>query len=440
MEAKTVKIGLVGYGTVGVGVAKILFENAAQITARTGLRLELACVVDNDTTRERDFDLPEGLLTNDLNVLLNDPSIEIALELVGGTTIAKDIQTQLLKAGKHVVTANKALLAEHGESLYKTALDAKRCIAFEASCCGGIPIVSALRTGLAANQITDLYGIFNGTCNYILTNMTNMGEEFADALKEAQEKGFAEADPTLDINGTDTAHKLAILGGLAFNCRIKMEDIYVEGIEAIDIVDIRSALEMGYILKLLAIGEKVDGQISLRVHPSFVLADSSLALVEGPFNAVSVFGNAVGNTLFYGRGAGMLPTASAVVADIIDIALGTSQHLFETMPMATETHRTVTIKHIDDIDSRFYIRIMAKDEPGVFAAYGQVLGKHGISISGAIQHEWIGPQNTVPVVITTHPTPQKNMTAALKELEQLDIIIQKPVCIRIVDIPEDKEE
>jgi homoserine dehydrogenase len=440
MEAKTIKIGLVGYGTVGVGVAKILFENAAQITARTGLKLELACVVDKDTTRVREFTLPKGLLTDDLNVLLNDPSIEIALELAGGTTFAKDIQIQMLRAGKHVVTANKALLAEYGEELYKAALDAKRCIAFEASCCGGIPIVSALRTGLAANQISGLYGIFNGTCNYILTNMTHLEADFADVLKEAQNKGFAEADPTLDINGMDTAHKLAILGGLAFNCRIRMEDIYVEGIEEIDIVDIHSALEMGYILKLLAIGEKDDGQISLRVHPSFVLESSPLAQVEGPFNAVSVFGNAVGNTMFYGRGAGMMPTASAVVADIIDIALGTSQHLFETMPMATDALPAANIKPIDEVNSRFYIRIMAQDKPGVFAAYGQVLGKHGISISGAIQHEWVGPQNTVPVVITTHPTQQKNINAALHELEQLDVISQKPVCIRIVDIPEDKEE
>ena len=361
MEAKTVKIGLVGYGTVGVGVAKVLFENAAEITARTGLKLELVCVVDKDLARPREFALPEGLLTDDINVLLNDESIEIALELVGGTTIAKDIQIQMLNAGKHVVTANKALLAEHGETLYKTALEAGRCIGFEASCCGGIPIVSALRTGLAANCITGLYGIFNGTCNYILTNMTLFDADFSDTLKEAQARGFAEADPTLDINGMDTAHKLAILGGLAFNCRIRMEDIFVEGIENIDIVDIRGALEMGYLLKLLAIGEKDDdGRISLRVHPSLISEHSPLAQVEGPFNAVSVFGNAVGNTMFYGRGAGMMPTASAVVADIIEIALGTGQYLFETMPMVTETKRMVSIKSVDEIDSRFYIRIMAK--------------------------------------------------------------------------------
>lgn len=440
MDAKTIKIGLVGYGTVGTGVAKILIENAQAITDRTGLKLELARVVDKDTSSSRAYELPGGLLSDDLEGLIHDDSIEIAVELVGGTTFAKDLQIQLLQAGKHVVTANKALLAEHGGDLYKAALEAGRSIGFEASSCGGIPIIGALRTGLAANRISGLYGIFNGTCNYILTNMTMYGAEFAEVLKEAQEKGFAEADPTLDINGTDTAHKLAILGGLAFDCKIKMDDIYIEGIENIDIADIRGALEMGYFLKLLAIGEKdANGRVSLRVHPAFIADHSSLAAVDGPFNAVSVFGDAVGNTMFYGRGAGMMATASAVVADIIDIARGNNQQIFKTMPMAIETKRSVTIKKIDDVECRFYLRIMAKDEPGVFAAYGHVLGKHQISISGAIQHEWAGPDNTVPVVITTHPTLQKNMTSALKELEQLDIINGKPVCIRIVDIPEDKE-
>ncbi|MHC4783725.1 MAG: homoserine dehydrogenase [Planctomycetota bacterium] len=407
MEHRIVKVGLVGYGVVGTGVARILCENAAEITARTGLKIDLACVVDKDTTRSRDFNLPRGLMTDDLNVLLNDDSIDVAVELVGGTTVAKDIQSKLLSSGKDVVTANKALLAERGSELFPEAIKAGRCIAFEASCCGGIPIVSAFRTGLAANQIEGFYGIFNGTCNYILSNMTRHGSQFADVLKEAQAKGFAEADPTLDINGGDTAHKLVILGGLAFNCALGMDDVYMEGIEDVDIVDIRSALEMGYILKLLAIGEN--------------------------------FGNAVGNTVYYGRGAGMMATASAVVADIIEIALGNSQRVFGTMPLATGEQIAVQIKPIDEVDSRFYVRIMAKDEPGVFAEYAQVLGKHNISISGAIQHEWIGPDNTVPVVITTHLTKQKNMTAALKEIEQLDIVSQKPVSIRIVDIPEDTE-
>jgi len=441
MEHRIIKVGLVGYGIVGTGVARLLSENADEITARTGLKIELARVVDKDTATVREFQVAEGVLTDDLDALLNDQSIDIALELVGGTTVAKDIQSKLLRSGKDVVTANKALLAERGLELFAEALNAGRCIAFEASCCGGIPIVSVFRTGLAANKINGFYGIFNGTCNYILSNMTYNGSQFSDVLKEAQAKGFAEADPTLDINGGDTAHKLVILGGLAFNCTLGMDDIYIEGIEDVDSVDIRSALEMGYILKLLAIGEKgADGRISLRVHPAFVSEDNPLARVDGPFNAISVFGNAVGNTVFHGRGAGMMATASAVVADIIEIALGNSQRVFETMAMATGTQQTVQIKPIDEVDSRFYVRIMAKDQAGVFAKYGQVLGTHDISISGAIQHEWIGPDNTIPVVITTHPTQQKNMTAALKEIEQLDIVSGKPICIRIVDIPEDTEE
>ena len=440
MDTKTVKIGLVGFGTVGSGVAKILQENGDEIAERTGIRLELACVVDKDTATPRVVSLPEGILTDDLQRLLNDKSIDIAIELVGGTTFAKDLVLKMLQAGKHVVTANKALLAEQGADLYRTALKAKRCIAFEASCCGGIPIVSALRTGLAANTISALYGIFNGTCNYILTHMTQSGAAFDDVLKAAQQKGFAESDPTLDIDGTDTAHKLAILAGLAFGCRIEMKDINIEGIQNVQIEDIRNAQEMGYVLKLLAIGEKdATGQLSLRVHPSFVSEDTPLADVDGPFNAVSVFGNAVGNVMFYGRGAGMMATASAVVADILDIALGTSERLFERMPMVTEKRKAANFKKIDDILSRFYLRIMAKDQPGVFARYGQILGKHGISISGAMQHEGSGPDNTVPVVITTHPTRQKNMAAALNELQRLDILRGKPVCIRIVEIPEDKE-
>lgn len=440
MNVKTVRIGVVGYGTIGTGVARVLFENGDEITARTGLKLELIRVVDKDIASPRKFMPPAGMLTSDLNGLLNDPSIEIAVELVGGTTFAKDLVLKMLAAGKHVVTANKALLAEHGPELYEAALKAGRCIAFEASCCGGIPIISALRTGLAANRISGIYGIFNGTCNYILTNMTSRGAEFCEALQEAQKLGFAEADPSLDINGTDTAHKLAILSGLAFNSRVEMSDIYIEGIENVDIFDIRSGQEMGYVLKLLAIGEKKsDGRISLRVHPSFVSDSSTLAQVKGPFNAISLFGNAVGNLMFYGRGAGMMATASAVVADIIEIALGNSQHLFAAMPMALPGGGHGAFKGIDEIDSRFYIRIMAKDEPGVFAQYGHILGRHGISISGAIQHEWDGPDSTVPVVITTHPAPQKNINAALKELELSDVICGKPICIRIVNIPEDNE-
>jgi len=440
MQDNRVRIGLVGFGTVGSGVARLLLEDAGRIAARTGVHLELAAVVDVDTQRPRPVTLPAGLLTSDVNRILADPSISVAVELVGGTTIAKDIQLRMLQAGKHVVTANKALLAEYGPQLYAAARSAGRCIAFEASCAGGIPIISALRTGLAANDITAIYAILNGTCNYILSNMTARNETFNAALKKAQQKGYAEADPTLDISGRDTAHKLAILGSLAFGYEIPNEAIYVEGIQDVSIEDIRWGLEMGYVMKLLAIGEKnAQGRISLRVHPSFIHKDTPLARVNGPFNAISVFGHAVGNTLYFGRGAGMMPTASAVVADIIDVALGNSQRVFDHLKLRPASEAAGVLDDISNVNGRFYIKVMARDKPGVVAQYGKVLGDHGISIRGALQHEGLGPHNTVPVIITTHPTRQKNMSDALAQLAGLDVVSGKPVCIRIVDIPEDQD-
>jgi homoserine dehydrogenase len=440
MAEKTVKIGLVGLGTVGCGVAKLILKEADSIAAKTGLRLELACIVDIDTDSPRQVKLPSGILTNDISKLLDDDTIQIGVELVGGTDAAKQIQLKMLQAGKDVVTANKALLAEHGNELYKAAHKNGRCIAFEASCVGGIPIVSGIRTGLRANDITAMYGIVNGTCNYILSNMTSKDEDFSEALAAAQEKGYAEADPALDINGDDSAHKLAILASIAFGYEIILEDVFVEGIEAISKDDICYGGEMGYVLKLLAIGQKdKDNRISLRVHPSFIAKDNSLARVEGSFNAVSIFGSAVGQVMYYGRGAGMMPAASAVVADIIDVALGNSATTFRHLHLKPRSKTVSLIDEIGNLVSRFYIRIMCKDQPGVLAQWTKVLAEHKISISGALQHEGTGPENTVPVVIATHPTQQKNVTAALEDMEALDVIGGKPVCIRIVDIPEDKE-
>ena len=439
MAEKTVRVGLVGFGTVGSGVARLILEEAERISVKTGVRLELACIVDTDTESARPVKLPKDILTKDLDRLLNDESIQIGVELVGGTDAAKDVQLKMLDAGKDVVTANKALVAEHGNELYEAAHKNSRCIAFEGSCAGGIPIISAIRTGLTANNITAMYGIVNGTCNYILTEMTSKGEGFSEALAQAQEKGYAEADPTLDINGGDSAHKLAILASIAFGYEIKLDDIFVEGIEAISKDDIRYGGEMGYILKLLAIGQKDEGgKVSLRVHPSFIAKDNSLARVDGPFNAISVFGSAVGQVMFYGRGAGMMPTASAVVADIIDVAIGNSIRTFRHLHLKPRSEVGPLIEQVGNCVSRFYIRVQAKDQPGVVASYSKVLGDHDISISGALQHEGRGPDDTVPVVITTHPTQEKNITAALSELEELDVLSGKPVCIRIVDIPEDK--
>jgi homoserine dehydrogenase len=440
MTEKVIKIGLVGFGTVGSGLAKIINEQADAIASKTGLRLELACVVDIDTKSPRPAKLPDGVLTDNLNRLLDDKTIEIGIELVGGTSVAKQIQLKMLQAGKNVVTANKALLAEHGRELYQVARQSGRCIAFEASCAGGIPIISAIRTGLAANNITAMYGIVNGTCNYILSQMASKDEDFSQALAAAQKKGFAEADPTLDISGGDSAHKLAILSSIAFGYEIKLDDIFVEGIKEISKDDIRYGREMGYCLKLLAIGQKdKQNRVSLRVHPSFIAEDSRLARVDGSFNAICIFGNAVGQVMFYGRGAGMMPTASAVVADIIEVALGNSAVTFNHLNLKTRAEVEPLIVKIDDCISRFYIRLMCKDQPGVIAQWSKVLADHQISISGALQHEGIGPDNTVPVVIATHPTQQKNVTAALKDMEKLDSIGGKPVCIRIVDVPEDKD-
>ncbi len=440
MAEKLVRIGLVGFGTVGSGVAKLIQQQADTIAAKTGLRLELGCVVDVDTETPRPVTLPDGVLTNNLDSLINDESIEIGIELIGGTTIAKDIQLKMLSTGKDVVTANKALLAEHGTELYQAARKNNRCIAFEASCAGGIPIVSGIRTGLAANNITAMYGIVNGTCNYILSNMSTRDEEFDEALAQAQAKGFAEADPTLDIGGGDSAHKLAILGSIAFGCEIKLEDIFVEGIEAISKEDIRYGQEMGYCLKLLAIGQRnADNRISLRVHPSFISENNRLAKVDGSFNAVSLIGSAVGQVMFYGRGAGMMPTASAVVADVIEVALGNSATAFRHLHLQPRDVTEPLIEKIGELQSRFYIRLMAADQPGVFAQIGKILADNEVSISGVLQHEGTGPDNTVPVVITTHRSLQSKVSAALEGLNNLDTVCSQPVCIRIVDIPEDTD-
>ncbi len=440
MERRTVNVGIVGLGTVGIGVAKLILEQGDLIAAKTGIRLNLSCAVDIDTERQRPVTFPKGVLTKDLNALLGNPDIGIGVELIGGTGAAKDVQLKLLAAGKDVVTANKALLATHGSELFEAARKAGRCIAFEGSCAGGIPLISSIRSGLNANDVRAVFGIVNGTSNFILSSMTAKGLSFEDALALAQRKGYAEADPTLDIGGGDSAHKLAILASIAFGEEILLEDVHVEGIQHVSHDDIRFGAEMGYSLKLLAIGQKDgEGKISLRVHPSFIEKDCALARVDGPFNAISVFGSSVGQVMFYGRGAGMMPTASAVVSDILDVALGNSGRTFAHVLIRPRKEAARHVLKILDLVSRFYIRAMVKDEPGVFAALSKILGDHKISISGALQHEGTDPDGSVPIVIVTHTTAERNMDAALKELSKLPMVSGKPVCIRIVDIPEDKD-
>jgi len=436
MKDEKVKIAIVGFGTVGSGVARIILENAAEISRKTGLKLELAHVVDTDLNSPRPVKLPAGLLHSDLDKVLKDQEVQIAVELVGGTGVAGDIQKKLLQAGKNVVTANKALLAERGEEIYEVARSHNRCLAFEASCCGGIPLIGAIRTGLTANNIDALFGIVNGTCNYIFTEMSNKGKEYKVALKEAQVAGFAEADPTLDVNGADSAHKLAILSLLAFGQKINYSDISTKGIENIKLSDIRYGREMGYAMKLLAIAERTDKGISMRVHPSFINEQEPLAQAAGAFNAVSIFGNAVGHTSYYGPGAGMMPTASAVVADIIEVARGNAARIFSSTPGLGRLAEPATICPPDEIKSKFYLRLMVVDQPGVFARIAQVLGDRRISISACLQHESESAEK-VPVVIMTHLARQGDMDQALQDIIKLKVVKDKPVCIHVVTPPQE---
>ena len=439
MNDQPVKIALIGLGTVGSGVARILLEKAENISRKTSLRLELAHVVDTDLTRPRPVKLPAGLLHDNLDKVLSDDTVSIAVELVGGTTIAAEITKKLLQSGKDVVTANKALLAERGPEIYAVARQHQRCVAFEASCCGGIPVIGAIRTGLAANTVNAMYGIVNGTCNYILTAMTKDAAQYSTALKEAQQAGFAEADPTLDVNGADSAHKLAILAGLAFGRTVNYYDIPVQGIDKIDLADINYGREMGYVMKLLAIAEQNEKGLSLRVHPAFVDHDHPLAQVSGSFNAVSIFGDAVGHTSYYGRGAGMMPTASAVVADIIDVAQGKAGRFFAAAPGLGRDAEPAALCPAEEISSRFYLRLSVADQPGVIAQIGKVLGDRNISISGVLQHEGKSAHH-VPVVIMTHLARQGDMDQALQELTKLPVVKEDAVCIHVVTPPSDEPQ
>jgi homoserine dehydrogenase len=336
-----------------------------------------------------------------------------------------------LQAGKHVVTANKELLALRSAEIFARAAMAGKCLGFEASCVGGVPIIGALRTGLAANRIDALFGIVNGTCNYILTEMLAARKPYAAALAEAQAAGFAEADPTLDVSGHDSAHKLAVLASLAFGAPIEFDRVHVEGIERIELNDLLAGRELGYVCKLLAVARREGDAIGLRVHPAFINVDHPLAAVSGAFNAVSVYGDAVGHTLFYGRGAGAMPTASAVVADLIEIGTGRAQ----PPVMSSSALTTPQYQPIDSLVTRYYLRMTAIDRPNVMAKIATVLGDHEISLRAVVQHE---PPHTradgaVPIVVTTHQAKESAVRDAVAEIAALDVVTERPVCIRVVD-------
>jgi len=428
---RTVRVGLVGFGTIGSGVVELIRRKGDEIARRAGVRLELPLVVDTDTERDRGVDLPAGALTDDLARILDDDTIEVVVELVGGTTAARDIDTRLLQAGKHVVTANKALLATHWGELLDTASQHGVTVSFEASCNGAVPSVKMFREVMSANSVECIEGIFNGTTNYILTRMTAAGLPYEQALGEAQELGYAEPDPTLDVSGHDSAHKLAILARLAFGIDFSYEDIHVEGIEKVEPVDLAYVGDMGYVLKLLAIGSMADDKVDLRVHPTLVRREKLLAKVDGVFNAVFIRSDAAGESMLYGAGAGQMPTAGAVVADIIDVALGRSQPTFQRMAAADNRVR-VEVLDVGEIVTRYYMRLALVDKPGVLAKVATILGAENISISSVIQLETAhSPGGVVPVVFMTHPAREADVASALAGMEQLDVVRTPGVLLRV---------
>jgi homoserine dehydrogenase len=423
---------MLGCGVVGTGVARILREEGALIAARTGRQLDIAHVIVRDANKNRAHsDLP---FHSDPEKAIDDPKTKIVVELMGGTDAAAKYVERALRLGKPVVTANKSLLASRGPQLFKLAREHKTCIAFEASCAGGIPIIDALTRGLVANRIDALVGIVNGTCNFILTQMTRHGWAYRDALAEAQKLGFAEADPTMDVSGRDAAQKLAILASLAFNALVSEADIDVEGIDKLQDAEIKYAGELGYVVKLLAMARRRGEKISLRVHPTLVKRDDVLADVNGSFNAISVYGHALGHALFYGRGAGQMPTASAVVADLVHVALGITQLSFSQLRIFPDQVAAARVLPPAEEKGRFYLRLAARDEPGVLAQVTRVLGEKGISLSAILQHE-SGSAQAVPVVITTHMAREGSVRAALEEIDKLGAIHPPTVCLRILDQP-----
>lgn len=428
---KTINIGLVGFGTVGTGVVKLLKGQAPLLQRRLAARLRLKRIADLDLTKPRDVEVDPKILTTDAREIIEDPAIDIVIELIGGTTAAREVSLAALRSGKHLVTANKALLATHGLELFRAAAEKRVDLGFEASVCGGIPIIRAVREGLVANRIHSIEGIVNGTCNYILTKMTELGAPFAEVLKEAQDQGYAEANPSLDIDGIDAAHKLQILASIAYGGSVDFNAIHVEGIRGIDPDDIQYAKELGYRVKLLAIAKETDGEIEVRVHPTLIPEDHLLAFVGGVFNAVYIVGDATGSLMFYGRGAGQLPTASAVVSDVVEIA----QNILYQRPSRPSHIPAIAgeglkIRPMDEVRTRYYLRVMAVDKPGVLSKVSGILGSHDISIASVIQ-KGRHARASVPVVMMTHEAVEGAMRRALAEINALDVVSGRTVCLRV---------
>lgn len=430
---KRVNIGLIGFGNVGAGVVKILKEKKTFLYEKTGLEINIKKICDQDIVSHRNVRVDKAMLTNNPKEILEDPQIDILVELIGGIHPAKEFIATALRNGKNVVTANKALLATHGSELLAQAVDRGKNIYFEASVGAGIPIIKSLKEGLAANSFLSILGIVNGTSNYILSSMSKNSRTFNEALKEAKEKGFAEKDPTLDIEGMDSAHKLIILTYLCFGKLVNIKDVYVEGISRISLADVKYAKELGFEIKLLAIAQKEDNDLEVRVHPTLVPQDHLLASVDSMFNAIYVEGDLAGDLLFYGPGAGQLSAASAVVSDIIDLTQDIKAGLFKPTMNIIADKSIKRLRRIDETLSRYYIRFTALDKPGVLAKVSGILAKFGISIASVTQKEKNKDQ-LVPIVMIIHETKEKDLRLALNLINRLDSIKENPVAIRMEEV------
>ena len=432
---KKINVGLIGCGTIGTGVAKILIENKDLLLSRIGAVLNLKYVADIDLETDRGIPFDDGVFISDAFKVVDDPDIDIVVEMIGGQGIAKDLILRAFDNGKPVVTANKALLAGHGNTLFRAAMENGVDLAFEASVGGCMPIIKSLRESLVGNHIRSMAGILNGTCNYILSRSAEDGSSFEDVLAEAQKNGFAEADPTLDIEGIDTAHKLAILTSLAYGMEINYKDIYIEGISKITPMDIEFAREFGYRIKLLAITKDTGDAVEARVHPTMIPFTNPLSGVNGVLNAVTITGDAVGDMMLYGYGAGMMPTASAVVGDIADIARNLLSNTKSRIPVLSyqmDRIRKIPVRRIDEIFIHYYFRFSALDRPGVLSKISGILGDNEISIK-SVQQKGRKTNGAVPIVMLTHLAREADVQKALTEILNLDVVSDRPVLIRIED-------
>ena len=429
-----VKVGLLGLGTVGGGTATVLTRNAEEIQARLGRAIQISHAAGLGISSQTILDPVITKLTEDAFEVVNDPEVEIVVELIGGYTLAKELVLKAIENGKHVVTANKALIATHGPEIMKAAAEQGVSVSYEAAVAGGIPIIKAMREGLAANKIQWVAGIINGTGNFILTEMRDKGRDFADVLKEAQELGYAEADPTFDVEGIDAAHKLTILASLAFGIELQFDKTYTEGISKITTEDMTYAEELGYRIKHLGITRKTDKGIELRVHPTLIPEKRLIANVDGVMNAVLVYGDAVGPTLYYGAGAGAEPTASAVVADIIDTVRTIDAPLHQKVPLLgfqNDAIRDTPILAIDDVETAYYLRMEAADKPGVLAEVSDTFAKNSISIEAVLQKEPATGESSVHLIMLTQKCVESNVNQAIKAVEGLSSVLGEVVRIRM---------